>query len=511
MTKLASAIKFRSLANRLNDQEFQRFIDQSLQKYGRTFLLAPLFRDFVGCEAREANQDMLNGAISIIEDIIKSREKPSDSDAVPSTILSLSHALIGEIGSFCNQKYHSNFSICCRTTFIGCNAPNTLRELDLLKCSNYHLVDIPSFSQIRSLRFKLKDFFYLSLPTENVICRHLHKMQIDCYWDLHIRADIHELTRCTAFRFENISHLALTGFGVGTTNNVCYFSENAFVALLQRFSNLRNLYLSAVTVSTIGRETLSNLRKSLPNLDTFVFSQTDTIFTRQLISTFSQTMRALHCAWLKVGEILPSLNCIDFPVLEELTLHASPGIGSVLQTIGKSSHGLERLCLNWRPKRCDPADAAAVLPALLCDQKGLRQLVIRANTSQIESIFPSIERAIYNVSNEERDSIQIKLRMRCDIKVEADDVMYHFLRIVNQLQVSKFNDYLLLWRFRKVKHIQIDHRAWKQRLQKVKEQIHDRSEMTFSSKDIVVSNKKCKLPGLIRGYLTDDWLSGPPF
>ena len=104
MATLSLAIKFRLLADRLNDTEFKVFVGKLFQKYGRSVLLTRLFQEFIGVQPANFSDDALSEIISMIEDIIRSREDDQESENRPPNLLSLSSALIGEVGSYLNQK-----------------------------------------------------------------------------------------------------------------------------------------------------------------------------------------------------------------------------------------------------------------------------------------------------------------------------------------------------------------------------------------------------------------------
>ena len=104
MATLSLAIKFRLLADRLNDNEFKLFVDKLLQKYGRGILLTGLFQGFISVHSANLSEDALPGIISMTEDIITSREDGQESESRPPNLSSLSSALIGEVGSFLHQK-----------------------------------------------------------------------------------------------------------------------------------------------------------------------------------------------------------------------------------------------------------------------------------------------------------------------------------------------------------------------------------------------------------------------
>ena len=80
----------------------------------------------------------------------------ADQDA-PIGMLSLSTVLIGEVASYLDFEDHVDFGRCNRDTFIGCNNPCTLRELDLIG-TDYSSVNLCRFPLLRTLSVDIDQF-----------------------------------------------------------------------------------------------------------------------------------------------------------------------------------------------------------------------------------------------------------------------------------------------------------------------------------------------------------------
>lgn len=477
-----------------------------------------LFRLFAGADPKECSPDVLNGTISIIESIIKEREEESDFDCGLSSLLLLSYPLIGEIGSYCNQQVqciannapnnmltichqqeHIDFSKCCRTTYIANNAPNTLYELNLMKVVKFHIADVARFSQIRCFKFHLRDFYLLPLPTKGRISRHLYKMEIDNDGD--DRANISELVGCTVFDFDNITDLKLSNFG---TQREPHFPETTFCRLMSKFRNLTHLNLHSMYVQPIKSLRLIALKQLLVKLESFTISSGGGMAT-QIVSLLPPTIKYLYCGWMRLKEfktmaplLRSAADANKLSSLEEVALPAISGTESVLQCIGNAAHGhhgLKRVYLNWAKKGCD-LSSTTVLPELFRRERGLKELGIRTYGRQIKDICPDIERAITNIGEDARKSIHIKLRLQLALKVAAQDVIEQFMKILKRLQMSRIEDYVLNLGL-SMDELDIkcfpDTEEWNQRLQRLKDQIGDKSELTFSECNIMATNKNCKL------------------
>ena len=143
MSALPQAVKFRELADQLDDSEFTRFLSTLCAQFGRDIFLTPLFNQF----QRENNHNVTR-ATAAIHDILNSRREKSNSPSVAPlvSLQSLPGELVGEIGSYCSQIDYFDFSQSCRSIYVGCNTPNTLRALDLRNIgSDQHLASIRYF------------------------------------------------------------------------------------------------------------------------------------------------------------------------------------------------------------------------------------------------------------------------------------------------------------------------------------------------------------------------------
>ena len=148
MSSICKVIKFRSIIEALTDTEFDTFISHFRRQCGRNALLV------VGSPFNFKNNTLSHNveiAINIVETIIRSRKKSINiSSSNNKKLDTLPCAIIGEIGSYLRQRDHIRLSKCSRSVYIGCNDPNTLRQLNLLQTQNYCPINLEKYLQIEN-------------------------------------------------------------------------------------------------------------------------------------------------------------------------------------------------------------------------------------------------------------------------------------------------------------------------------------------------------------------------
>ena len=257
---LPTAIKFCSLSEELNDDEFGRLLSAICARTGRKLLLTALFEQF----RDEDNANGVESAIADIHDIMSSREPKHQVTQCKSLgVHALPTELIGEIGSYLKQREYFYFGRVFRATYIGCSTPCTLRHLDLLDFDNYSWIRLHKFPQIRSLCFDLNLFDGFQFPSTGTVCTHLNKLLLSGEASSDI--DIDQFASATSIDFKAITHLTLKTFGDDDEG-----AEFAFETLLRLFSRfegslqfikLRNVFV--LEMDTAQRAQLSHL---LPNV-----------------------------------------------------------------------------------------------------------------------------------------------------------------------------------------------------------------------------------------------------
>ena len=152
---VASVIDFRNLASQLTDEERQAFINKLAVTHSE-LIIHTLSTYFIHQSTIKNAADSCNGkCIEIISNIIQSRD--TDDVAQESRKLdSLPRRLIGVCGSFLDQKSYAALSRCNRSTYLGCNTPNVLTDLNVNY--NHSNLDLSTFPFAKKLTLCIHRF-----------------------------------------------------------------------------------------------------------------------------------------------------------------------------------------------------------------------------------------------------------------------------------------------------------------------------------------------------------------
>lgn len=177
-TLLARAINFRSLLDQLDKAEYLRLMSKVFDEHKSELIGMALFSYFTQNKA-DANMNGLQQMNSAISAIIRSRKPIPKKEEVENPKLDkLPPQIIGNIASSLEQNDYFHFEQANRSIFIGCNAPNQLQELDLLRVDNYSCIDLVdpkhyskmNLSKYQSLRhfgFNISEFHQFQLPNDS--------------------------------------------------------------------------------------------------------------------------------------------------------------------------------------------------------------------------------------------------------------------------------------------------------------------------------------------------------
>ena len=507
MSSLTQAIKFRSLASQLTDTEFTTFVKEVISQYDRSIILTPIFNQFSQHIPASPNQQMLDELIAIIKRIMTQRNpatKPGIvSDPKPVTMLSLSSALIGEIGSLLDQKSHMRFSRCSRDIYIGCECPCTLRSLSLLGTDTYDRVDFRRYAQIRSLQLDVNQFPQLQLPSTGIVCRSLSALTLRNGDGQH-NPDLTSLLQCTAIDFTNITALGLENFpSKQRRQSGQHFPVESLLNLLSLFPNLQFLYFDVVSTEPLNSGQLVRMKKMLPNLHVFRERGLSSATTTGIISAFSGSLRSMGCGTWRI----PHHPIGQWSSMEEVHLAADGGIQPLMLEIISSSAKLKRVCLFT--EICESSTLKAVMNDIIVRTGGLEKLSLDMRWTQMPLICDAIDRALFDIADRERKRLQINMQMRWDTKPKSRDLAYRLLRVLNQLASTKIENFLL--EFRTTSRVQQqqywpDPAEWQEQLQRFKRQQGHRFDIAFSEHIIMISNKNFDFNGREFQSIQDKWL-----
>lgn len=227
----------------------------------------------------------------------------------------------------------------------------------------------------------------------------------------------------------------------------------------------------------------------------------------EMICIFSNQLKALSVRDFSTISIPADTK---FASLEELELTTASCVKTLLPIVRTSTNSLKRLHLMWSESE------AQQIVDLLEEQKLVTQWVISGDLKDIEGICAALERSLFKLSlSEKREKLQIKLWMErgdSSTTIEISEILFNMNRVMNSLHFAAQNDdFLLLWRLKeKPFHGDMEEaeetKQWRQIMERFVNQ-STRFDMTWSFRDILVTNKGCKIPECIHGYMTDDWMT----
>ena len=131
LSNVVSVVKFKKLANQLTSIEFDQFLSKFTQNNGKESILKLLCSQFIKSTSINNHQLLLDNMIQIVSNIIQTRKTKDIPQANITKIDELPSPLIGEIGSYLNQKEYSIFTRANRTIYVNGNTPNTLKTIAL--------------------------------------------------------------------------------------------------------------------------------------------------------------------------------------------------------------------------------------------------------------------------------------------------------------------------------------------------------------------------------------------
>ena len=142
---------------------------------------------------------------------------------------------------------------------------------------------------------------------------------------------------------------------------------------------------------------------------------------------------------------------------------------------------------------------------LLSQQTNLEELVIRTPIKSLEAISSALERGLFHIADREMERLEIKLLVTDYQSMEIFDILLQITKIINHLSTAKIKNWLFMWRFRNCSTFP-DRADWKREMKQFKARNQARFDITFSKKNILISNKDCALGGCIQNYVWNAWL-----
>eukprot|EP01083_Nonionella_stella_P082652 228168_1 len=461
MASLAEVIRFRVFTNKLNDTEFNDFMVAFVQKCGRNVITTSLFAMFLSNE-HDSTKQTLNESVSIIKQIIETRKsKP----IIPhqTAMQSLPSALIGNLASYLDCTDHIAFSKVNRMIYIGCNSPNTLQRLRLLKRDDYSTINVAKYSQLKSLSVKLKAFDSFVLPSNGAtVFNRLQRLLLDG----DKQSDV-SISHLNTLNVNNIKHLVCQNLG-DESNDEISVSCNAFTDLLSKFQNIERLSLSGVSFDPHVDNKLNP--QMLPHLKTFLWASNGSpAFLVQMLQIFGSKLESLSL-WDNVVFPLPSH--ISFSNLQHLNIAFR--ITSTLNHILKTATKLREIVLTFRGTIGRAFPIQVFMEQLFLTQPFIEYIEFADIPYDIFSDFCNVTgQALNNTKQKINKNTNFKFKLSIHPGTAIDTAKYENIllvidNILKQLPTVNMESFLLFVSFKKD-----DKSDWSKQLMVFKEKHSD--------------------------------------
>eukprot|EP01084_Bolivina_argentea_P094621 170112_1 len=476
---LTKAIKFQYLFNQLTQTEKHQFVDKL--SCDNDIIAKSLFYYIVNASLnQQCDSDTINNTIS---NIIRSRKKnPYSIQAQNVTINDLPQRLIGVISSFLTQQNYINFSYTNRFNYLGCNTPNLLQELNLIKYNNlnYSAINLQLFPSIQDLRIKLPKFNELFPSVDNVshtVMNELHTIELHGDNKLDMNIDDFLTTKCN---FNNITLLALLHLGHYENGN---FSSNTFIKLLKAFPNTQYLYFRNVNVDIDNFDMNFNIKQLYPEIKGLKLNGNYDDFNRWLMHTYGSNLEYLFLS--ENDDFDFNLQVINFHKLEQLRM-IDPTI-KTLNDILKTASNLKQIQIQLTHETTlTDKEKKEIMTKFIVSNKSLEYIKVLDRSKSIQHSLEGIKDGLFRTKTWKRNAMTIKVWIACDIEFEPKHLMKNVCKMISLLESSEIKDFRFILTFDKL-NTNINTEDLKS--------LSTNITMYKYNKKIVINNKQCKING----------------
>merc|ERR1712062_407764 len=263
-----------------------------------------------------------------------------------------------------------------------------------------------------------------------------------------------------------------------------------FIQIISKFHGLCCLYLDCVFVSDLDSDTLQSLTKLIPNLVYLIIQNPadddDSVhFQKQLISEFAPTLKALSTNFTD----LQTSNTIVWNALEELEVLASSYKDTAVERLLLDSSGLKRVHLKY-DLNCE--DFTKVVSTVFSQHIKLEQLRFKLDSlAMLSPACDVIDRSIFNLDQEKRANLQIKMFLKGIVGFKASDFIYNARRPINALDAANIDN----WSFFVIikfddKENKADHKEdWRLRMMSFQERNSSRFDIYWKWNKLLVTSR----------------------
>eukprot|EP01083_Nonionella_stella_P293463 998024_1 len=438
---LTKAIHFRHLIKQLTTEECTQFLSTIFSSHV-DLIMTSLFHHLA--KSNQINE--VNHFNESLSDIIQSRkDKPKLQCMRNRELHQFPSALIGHTASFLMKSDYVHFSMANRSIYLGCNLPsNQLQELDLqfAKIEKYALINLSSFASLKTLCVD---------PCKVISSQHqmssdsqtLNKLK-----ELHLRTLTYNqhgnhgwVEPFFSQNLVNCDHVTvLECYQFGSRENK--MAKNEFLSLLERFPNLAQLRLSLVHVSNnVTAKDISNVCRKIVGLK---LSQFSFRITSDLVKIFSCELKYLRLVCDNIyGSPQLDFSDVSFSKLEELKL-MFPG-NRLFQSILKSALNLKKISVDeWMMAGNEQIKNNVANLMVKCTS--LHCMCFRVTQSDhFYSVLDGIEIGLFKTKKQPKHQMKICIEITYS-QFKGNDFVLNVGRIVNALEASSINDFMLIWK-----------------------------------------------------------------
>lgn len=412
---VTAGITFRHLINQLDESQRKQFI-VNLATSNPDLVITALFNHFTRRSTKSTDDSMRTN--QTLSAIIESQENASDSTTETGSCTNLDtlpQSLIGHTASYLPEESYKNLSITNRTVYLGCNVPNTLREIDLsdrrfsrkrtkIKAS----FDLSHFTFTTKIAVSLHHRQPLIFAGAMRKMRHLQSLEID--------GDLSRLRN--TFCHEIIERVRYLKISLCSSRR-CHST----VPAICRFKNVEFMDLDLIRDRDIYGNAGALLTKTFRNLKGLKVNTYDSGTAVPLLRASEGTLQYLHW-WNKNNRTLNTVKDIDFSGLKQF--RCGPFVYQnghhILSIVLQTAKDLEMVSFDAEFSKSN-AEEVWMAKEVIVQCKKLKYLEIpccysedaelRDVIPEIAPILNAIKCGLSETKMVQRDSLRIKLEELC--------------------------------------------------------------------------------------------------
>ena len=439
-TPLVSVLRFKNLNARLTDTEFDTFMCRMWRIAGREECLKMLCTQFLNesnnaVVANEEEPSLLIEMTRITSDIIQDRKTKSHPSIKPN-ITNIPCTLIGTIASFLHQIEYIIFSMTNRKVYVDCNSPNTLQRLTLLPITDYSIVPLKQFPQIKQLMFNLKQISEIKVIQGQRFghCNQLETLRINGLGST--TADIDLLLKDSSRCFSSIQSLALVCF-IGRAR----LAAKVLIQILSKFENLTHFQMFGVEIR--GRLNSHSLSLVCPEIKEFVSIVSGHI--GHVLQSWKGRIETLTVG----NEGAPDRD-VDIPNYDISAVKRLCLVGlkvAQIDSLLNLSKTLQQI--SWIPNVKTPPQPSLngqqienVIKRCIVDQVPLEYLYI-STRGHFEAICSGIHKGLYSTKKRKRKQLEIALNVDIREIVDVEEFVSGISRIINVIGMTNVKEWII--------------------------------------------------------------------